>query len=144
PPAAWPVSAMGAVTTHDLPTVAGVVTGSDVHSQLRLGLEPNEESSEALLSKVRARTGTGPDTPVEEVTAKVYADLAAAPCLLLAASLEDALQVGDRPNMPGTPSRPEPGGWPNWSMALPAALEDLEEAPLVHEIADHLSRHGNS
>lgn len=131
-PGDWPESAMGAVTTHDLPTVAGVLSGSDLEAQRRIGMEPNEESSAGLLQKLHDRAGDGRP---EEVISRVYQDLASAPCLLLVASLDDVLEVEERPNMPGTTD-----AWPNWSLALPAPLEDLEKAPLAGQVASHLGR----
>ena len=134
-PPAWPEAAMGAVTTHDLPTVAGVLTGADLEAQRRIGMEPNEESSAGLLRKLHERAGAGGGRDPEEVIAGVYADLGRAPCMLLVASLEDVLAVEERPNMPGTTD-----AWPNWSIALPMALEDLEGAPQAARIAAELRR----
>ncbi len=134
-PPTWPEPAMGAVTTHDLPTVAGVLTGSDLQAQRRIGMEPNEESSAGLLHKLRDRTGSGPDSTPEQVIAGLYQDLGGAPCMLLTASLDDVLAVEERPNMPGTTD-----AWPNWSIALPVPLEELEKAPLAGEVAARLNR----
>jgi 4-alpha-glucanotransferase len=134
-PEDWPSQAMGAVTTHDLPTVAGVFTGSDLEAQRRLGLEPNEESSEGLRHKLEVTAKRGPEAPVDAVIESVYHDLSTAPCVLLTAALDDVLAVEERPNMPGTTD-----SWPNWSIALPAPLEELEQAPLAARIASHLSR----
>ncbi|GGQ30136.1 4-alpha-glucanotransferase [Streptosporangium pseudovulgare] len=47
-PARWPERALAAVTTHDLPTVAGLWDGSDLAAQRRLGLDPNEDGSKEL------------------------------------------------------------------------------------------------
>lgn len=138
-PPAWPEAAMGAVTTHDLPTVAGVLTGSDLEAQRRLGLEPNEESSAALLTKLQERAGAGGDSSVDEVVAAVYGELAEAPCVLITVALDDVAEVEERPNMPGTVD-----SWPNWCIALPVPLEDLEKAPLASRVADHLRRAGGS
>ena len=134
-PPGWPAAAMGAVTTHDLPTVAGVLTGSDLDAQREMGLEPNEESSAALLHKLRERTGAGEDAPAGEVVEAVYRDLAEAPCVLLTVSLDDMLEVEERPNMPGTVEQ-----WPNWCIALPATLEELEKAPLASRVASVMRR----
>src|SRR5206468_3945924 len=41
PPAAYPKLALSAVTTHDLPTIAGLLSGSDLRMQYDLGLRPN-------------------------------------------------------------------------------------------------------
>ncbi|MFP5375742.1 MAG: 4-alpha-glucanotransferase, partial [Acidimicrobiia bacterium] len=40
PPKTYPAQALAAVTTHDLPTVAGLWTGSDLEEQDRLGQDP--------------------------------------------------------------------------------------------------------
>jgi 4-alpha-glucanotransferase len=138
PTSEWPEPALGAVTTHDLPTVAGVISGRDLEAQRRLGLDPNEESSRALRLKVLERTGWKEEDGVEEAVRRVYEDLSQAPCLLLSATLDDVLAVEERPNMPGTVDE-----WPNWSIALPVPLEGFEEAPLARRIATALSREGS-
>lgn len=135
PPPTWPHAAMAAVTTHDLPTVAGVFTGSDLEAQHRAGMDPNEDASAALRTRIEQRTGAAATTPLPDVVAAVYRDLSHAPCTLLAASLDDALEVEERPNMPGTTD-----AWPNWSIALPAPLERIEEALLPKRIAEQLAR----
>ena len=63
--------------------------------------------------------------------------LARAPSALVAATLEDALGVRERPNMPGTV-----GSWPNWSLALPVPLETLEADPVVAAVGDALGGRG--
>jgi 4-alpha-glucanotransferase len=126
---------MGALTTHDLPTVAGVLSGSDLDAQRRIGMEPNEKASTALMHKLHERTGTGEGHDTAEVVAAVYRDLGAAPCRLLVASLDDVLAVEERPNMPGTTD-----AWPNWCLALPASREELEQAPLAASVAAGLRR----
>ena len=137
PPDAWPRKALGAVTTHDLPTITGVFDGSDLEAQRRLGLNPNEESSEQLRRRLFDRTGCTDATDPAEVVEGAYADLSRAPCLLLAASLEDVLTDPDRPNMPGTV-----GEWPNWRMALPFSIEEMETQSLPAAVAHHLNRDG--
>src|SRR5262249_47046195 len=125
PPSAWPAAALGAVSTHDLPTVAGVADGSDLAAQHRLELEPDDGAAALLQAKLMSRTGSAQATPAREVVARVYADLATAPCLLLAASLDDALALDERPNMPGTTDE-----WPNWRLGLPFLLEEVEQMDL--------------
>jgi 4-alpha-glucanotransferase len=139
PPSAWPVQALGAISTHDLPTVAGVAGGADLAAQRRLQLEPDEEAAAELHIKLMSRTGSNQATPAAEVVARAYADLAAAPCLLLAASLDDALALEERPNMPGTTDE-----WPNWRLGLPVMLEEVEQMALPRRIAASLSRPARS
>ena len=71
---------------------------------------------------------------MNEVVETVHARLAEAPSLLVTATLDDALAVLERPNVPGTTSER-----PNWSLALPLPLEALEQAPLPRRIASVLA-----
>ncbi len=134
-PSQFPERALAAVTTHDLPTVAGLWTGSDLEAQREAGMEPNEEGTAALRSRVGDLAGVGPEAPPDEVVAGTYGALGEAPSLLLAATLEDGLAVEERPNMPGTTDE-----WPNWSIALPLPLEELEGDPRPAAIARALAR----
>jgi 4-alpha-glucanotransferase len=134
-PPAWPAKALGTVTTHDLPTVAGVLTGSDLLVQRRLNLEPNEAAFADMQARLSIRTQSDASTPVEVVVRRVYADLARAPCLLLSASLDDLLTVEERPNLPATIDE-----WPNWRLALPRPLDELEDLDLPAAIGADLSQ----
>jgi 4-alpha-glucanotransferase len=134
-PADWPERALAAVTTHDLPTVAGLWSGRDLQNQREADMAPNEEGEAALRERVARLCGLAPDAPSEEAVIGAYAALSRAPSLLLAASLDDALAVEERPNMPGTLDQ-----WPNWSIALPALLERIREDPRPAEIARLLRR----
>jgi 4-alpha-glucanotransferase len=136
-PARWPQKALAAVTTHDLPTVAGLWRGTDLEAQRKLDLRPNEEATAASRSFLREVAGLGEDAPSEDVAAAAYRTLAATPCLLLTATLDDALGVEQRPNMPGTIDQ-----WPNWSIALPVPLEELPGHPGPARIAGALRRGG--
>ncbi|HXW78838.1 MAG TPA: hypothetical protein VEJ84_05035, partial [Acidimicrobiales bacterium] len=78
--------------------------------------------------------GSSPGTAMSEVIGATYAALGRAPCTLLSASLDDALEVEERPNMPGTIDQ-----WPNWCLALPAPLERVEQGQLAATIAKYLS-----
>ena len=51
------------------------------------------------------------------------------------ATLEDAMAVEERPNMPATTAE-----WPNWSLALPQPIETLEKNPTAARIARTLDR----
>ncbi|WP_448623636.1 4-alpha-glucanotransferase [Geodermatophilus sp. URMC 64] len=132
-PAEWPAAAMAAVTTHDLPTVAGLWTGDDVEEQRVRGTGSDEEleaGRTALLEKlVGVRRSSRPETAVR----RAYERLATAPSLLLSATLEDAVGERRRPNMPGTTDRP------NWSLPLPVRVEDLPEHPLLGDVARTLA-----
>jgi 4-alpha-glucanotransferase len=123
------------VTTHDLPTVAGLWTGADLRAQKDIGLVPNEEGTGAMRERLRQLTGATDETAAEDVIAGAHRLLAEAPSAVLTATLEDAGGVAERPNVPGTIFE-----WPNWSLALPVPIEELETAPLARRIASNLRR----
>lgn len=133
-PAAWDEQALGSVTTHDLPTVAGVWSGADLEAQRRLDLHPNEAGAEGMRQRLAAWTGRLDDAPVETVIESAYGLLSEAPCRVLTVSLEDLAGVEERPNMPGTIDE-----WPNWSLSLPVPIEDLEGSALARAVIDRLS-----
>jgi 4-alpha-glucanotransferase len=127
PPHEWPERAMAAVTTHDLPTVPGLWSGSDLEDQRRWGFEPG--SHDELKQRLMHHGGVGPDVSPPDAVRAAYRALARTPCRLAMASLEDLLLVHERPNLPGSSARP------NWCHGLPMPLEDIERHELVREIA---------
>jgi 4-alpha-glucanotransferase len=135
PPEQYPAQALGAVTTHDLPTIAGVWSGDDAADQRAAGIEPDEAALGRLRDRLVSLTGLGPEAPVEDVIVAVHRRLSDAPCTLVAATLEDALALRQRPNLPGTTD-----ARPNWSLALPMALDEALDDPLVGRVADALQR----
>jgi 4-alpha-glucanotransferase len=136
PPAKFPVNALAAVSTHDLPTIAGVWTGSDLQDQKRLGLKPNEEGQKQWREKLAQHAPAREKASTDEVIVAAYESLAAAPSRILTASLDDALAVEQRPNMPATMN----DKWPNWSLALPLNEEAIRKHDLVHSVAAALGR----
>jgi 4-alpha-glucanotransferase len=70
------------------------------------------------------------DSPIEDVIVRLHGLLGRSAARLRVATLEDALAVVERPNMPGAPAC-----WPNWSLALPAPIEALEHDSLARVIA---------
>jgi len=69
------------------------------------------------------------------VIERTHERLAEAPSAIVTATLDDALAVTERPNMPGTVTE-----WPNWSIALPLPLEAITKERLPKAIADTLAR----
>jgi 4-alpha-glucanotransferase len=135
-PARYPPRSLAAVTTHDLPTVRGLWTGSDLREQEAVGLSPNVAGTEALRARLRELTGLGAEADPRAVTLAVHRRLAEAPSAVIAATLDDALGVEERPNLPGTTS--DRRG--NWALALPATLEEMRVDPRLPELAGILAR----
>jgi 4-alpha-glucanotransferase len=132
-PAEWPATAMAAVTTHDLPTVAGLWDGSDLDTQRRLALQPNEKATEAIRRRLADDGHLNAEDPSDLAVVAAHRLLGRAPSTLLVATLDDALAEPERPNIPRAD-----GQRPNWSLALPQALEDIEQAKLPRQVATSL------
>jgi 4-alpha-glucanotransferase len=144
--AGYPRLAVAAATTHDLPTVAGFLDGSDLAELRGIGVVPADRFDQATAVQEREREelcrllrdegllGAG-DRDVGATVAALHAFLAGTPAMLVAATLEDALQVRRRPNVPGTTTER-----PNWSLPLPVPLEELAGDPRVRRLAAVLSK----
>ncbi|MBX3746881.1 MAG: 4-alpha-glucanotransferase [Verrucomicrobiae bacterium] len=130
-PETYPEEAMAAITTHDLFTVAGLWTGSDLKEQEALGLRPNGAGMRSIRRRVARWAGLGDGAGAGEAVVAAHRLLRGAPCRLLTATLDDALGVEERPNLPGTVHER-----PNWRLALPRPLEALERHPLVRAVAE--------
>ncbi len=119
-PRRWPKDAVAAVGTHDLPTIAGIWTGSE--PELRL---------HHLREKLMNLTRLPDDTSPVDVAVATYGQLARGRPRIVLASLEDALGVHERPNVPGTTNE-----MPNWRLALPIPIEEIEASDGPRRIAD--------
>jgi 4-alpha-glucanotransferase len=127
-PEQWPKNAVAAIGTHDLPTVAGIWNYTEPdHRQHRL--------RQRLLDVTHAHDGTS----AIDVAVSAYTALAASESRIVLASLEDALGVSERPNVPGTTTE-----FPNWCLSLPTPLEEVETADGVLRIVDAMNAEGRS
>ena len=136
-PAHYPKQALASITTHDLPTVAGLWSGADLEAQRKLGLQPNEEGTIKIRDTLRLMADVGDEVPVETVIGRAYDLLAQAPSAIVVATLEDALAVQERPNMPASTTD-------SWCLALPESLENLQSSPLAHTIATSLRKRADA
>ncbi|MCB9655662.1 MAG: 4-alpha-glucanotransferase [Deltaproteobacteria bacterium] len=139
-PAHWPELALASVTTHDLPTVAGLFSGADFEQQQRFGIEPDRNAGQALKERLARDSGLPPDASVEDAILGTHKRLSRAATQYVVATLEDAVAEAQRPNVPGA-AKNEPE---NWSRALSVAVEDLEKHPLVTKLAETLGANGRA
>jgi 4-alpha-glucanotransferase len=145
-PATFPELALSSITTHDLPTIAGLWTGRDLERSRAAGVEQDEAAQRSLRDKVCALAGLdrgakATDDPAEQrrelsgIIERAHRALAQAPSRVLLATLDDALALEERPNIPGAPRDS-----PNWSLALPCPIDDLDERELPVNVAKALQR----
>jgi 4-alpha-glucanotransferase len=127
-PDQWPKNAVAAVGTHDLPTVAGIWNYT----------EPDQRQHR-LRHRLVEVTHAPDGISAIDIAVSAYSALAASPTRVVLASLEDALGVSERPNVPGTTTE-----FPNWRLSLPTPLEEVESADGVLRILDAMTAAGRS
>jgi 4-alpha-glucanotransferase len=131
-----PHLALASMTTHDLPTLAGVWSGADLAELRRVGIAHDPTAETGLRRRLAELAKLPGDAPVAEVIAASHARLAATPAALVSATLEDGLGVAERPNVPGSVASQRP----NWSLALPIAIDDLARQPGPRRLAAVIAR----
>lgn len=139
PPPNYPELSMASISTHDLPTIAGLWSGQDLAAQESLGLKPNVEAINRIRQKLARMACLDDKAPMEEVIAQAYMLLSKTTSRVATASLDDALAVTERPNMPSTTDE-----WPNWSLGLPGGVEALEAAPLAAPISEAMRKRAST
>ncbi|MFI5910565.1 4-alpha-glucanotransferase [Dactylosporangium sp. NPDC051541] len=140
PPTQWPANAMASISTHDLPTATGFLTGEHVRVRAGIGvLTRPVEQEEAAAAADRAALldllvaeglATAESTDAELVVA-MHRLLTRTPCRILLASPYDVLGEPRQPNLPGTSEQ-----YPNWRIPLPLTLEQLTADPRMLQIAE--------
>ena len=135
PPSQYPEKALAAITTHDLPTLAGVWTGMDLETQRHLGLNPDASANERFREKIHQTSNLDADADVTLAITNTFEQLAQAPSAIVMASMEDASVTHERPNMPAAG-----GKYPNWCLALPLPLENIEPSEIPLRLATILNR----
>ena len=110
----WPERNLGTVTTHDLPTVAGMLAGDD-----------GGAAAGALAGLTGA--GRGEAVALADVLVAVHGEIARSPAHLVLATADDLAGSRVRPNSPGTLARGDRAdGAPwNWCHRLGTASADL-------------------
>lgn len=133
----FPYLGVGTSSTHDQVTVAGLLTGHDVAELKRIGKSADWAQIARIRRELCEMAHVDPSKPLDQITGEDvhaavierYRMLRSAPSLLVLVSLDDAAQVKERPNMPGTVD-----AYPNWKFALPAPVEDIMTGPLADDL----------
>jgi 4-alpha-glucanotransferase len=105
--AAWAEENLATVTTHDLPTIAGVHFAAD----------GNDDMQHALAQ-------LAPGAGAAQAAVAVHRRVADSPSRLVLATTDDLAGMIERPNHPGTTSAEQP----NWNRRLPASSEHILRA----------------
>ncbi|MGH2755762.1 MAG: 4-alpha-glucanotransferase [Actinomycetota bacterium] len=129
-PQDYPELSLAAANNHDLPTTAGLWTGEDARVAQEMGFDPMEDFRAAIFARLERNAAITREMPVSEVVDRSYRALSHSPSAVVLGALEDALEVTERHNQPGTT------GEGNWSTALPVPLEEIES----HERGGELSK----
>lgn len=138
PAAAYPPGALATVQTHDLVPLAGHRDGVDLRIRRRVGqiadddalaaaLAERAREHAALLARLRA-DGFLPaegEPDLATLCVALHAFLAATPCALVAASLDDLAGEREPVNVPGVPVERHR----SWSRRMARPLEALREDP---------------
>ena len=145
-PQTWPATAVATTTTHDLPTVAGWWSETDIDWRLKLGLlkvgssvaderELRQQERAALWqSMIENGRASGPQPPPTVASAPIDAALGlvgTTPAPLVLIPIEDMLGLPEQPNFPGTVGAIDGQRHPNWQRRLPTAVEQLFHMPVV-------------
>ncbi len=153
PPADYPEQSLVAVSTHDLPTLAGYWKGLDLHERAELKLFPSDElRQQQTLGRAQDRTrllvalerehllpagvtvdpASSPEMTPELVRA-VHLYIARAPSKIMMLQLEDVAGQLEQVNLPGTTDER-----PNWRRRLALNLEDLVDDPRMRALTGSL------
>ena len=125
PPQQWPAHSLAALTTHDLPTAAGLWSGDDERDRVAAGLPADDEAEAVMRGRLASLAGvdSDDDVAVEQLVLRAHQGLAESGSDLAVVTLDDAIGSRRRPNLPGTIDE-----YPNWRLPLPVPIEDLGTA----------------
>ncbi len=159
PPAAYAANALGAIGTHDMPTLPGYWIGRDIDLRNALHLFPSEtlwagqvaaraeERANLLLGLQRENllpeglTVHPNSVPAmtTELALAAHAYLARSPCRLTVFRPEDMLGQIEAVNVPGTSEN-----YPNWRYKLSLNMEEWPNDPRITGLAEILRQERGS
>jgi 4-alpha-glucanotransferase len=145
-PEQYPVDALVATSTHDLPTLAGSWIGRDIEARDYAGLLPVHEEyerqwaerrklrqaildalfAEGLMPSYYSRWASDIPELTGELHNAVVGYLARTPAKLFQLNQEDLTKALDQQNLPGSTWQ-----YPNWRRKMSCFLEDLDADPVV-------------
>jgi 4-alpha-glucanotransferase len=147
-PEDYPELAAASVTTHDLPTLKGFLTGADIEARRAAGLLPDEtsyarqwaERREALqqLREVLHLEAVTAEPAPGELVKRVFQFLTAAKSAVFILNQEEITGEEHQQNLPGSTAE-----YPNWRRKMSVSLENLASLrPLTDWMKAELRRSG--
>lgn len=146
PPQDYPEQALVTASTHDLPTLHGFWEKLDLHARTELNLYPSSEAETShhatrqhdkqrlLQALQQAGYALSGDPPGDEFNLAVQEYLSQSPAQLLLVQIEDAFNIAEQVNLPGTVAE-----YPNWRRRLPVALETWLNDERLQQLAENLN-----
>ncbi|BDE05185.1 4-alpha-glucanotransferase [Vulcanimicrobium alpinum] len=146
PPEAYPALALAASGTHDLATIPAWLHGEDLGLRDRLGFletpldaeyAARERDRDALLDALIAHGDLDPAQCDDEIAVVIAANryLAAAPCAIVMAQLDDILGERMPVNVPGTSHQ-----YPNWRRKLGTDVDSLASDERLRRLCTTLAQ----
>ncbi len=130
-PSDYPVEALAAFNTHDLPTFRSWITGRDLEIKRGIGVESGEDcetrarAREALIRALQPYAG--PNDASSFAAAAGF--LAATPSRLVMVAIDDLLDAEEQINIPGTAAE-----YPNWRRVLPVPVDRWSAQPTFRAV----------
>jgi 4-alpha-glucanotransferase len=123
PPSAWPEACVGTLTTHDLPTMAGVLRGDGPDEMReRLALAMGERGGAVAIDVLQQAAAGAPIEPGEmqgRLIAALHDAVLDSPSRIRLVTTDDLCGTPLRENVPGTI------GPPNWCRPLPHPVDAI-------------------
>jgi 4-alpha-glucanotransferase len=79
--------------------------------------------------RLRRHSAAPEHAPADQVASQLYGSLVASDAVIVVLSVEDALGMTARPNVPGS----TPAQWPSFRRRLPA-LTEIDQSPMLHRM----------
>jgi 4-alpha-glucanotransferase len=150
-PQEYPRRAIATVTTHDLPTLLGYWSASDIALRERLALYPSDDVRERVIrERVQDRSAllqaldaqglrparcNGPESPYDDSLAHaVQVFLARSAAALVVLQAEDLAGMADPVNVPGTSDE-----YPNWQRKMSLPTHELLARPQVRRLFEDVN-----
>lgn len=149
-PSDYPELAAASVTTHDLPTLSGFLSGADIEARRQAGLLPDEASytrqwqeRRQALEPLRLALGQEPETwPLlgDDLVKEVFHFLVPAKSALFILNQEEITGEAHQQNLPGSTAE-----YPNWRRKMKVTMEELAALqPLTQWIRARLVSQGRA